>query len=54
MHLKKILSGDAQLKYPIMSLYKIALNDYKQNVKLKKVNIVSYDFEYLDNLIFHF
>ena len=38
MHLKKFLSGDAQLKYPIMSLYKIALNDSKQNVKLKKVN----------------
>ena len=51
MHLKKFLSGYAQLKYPIMSLYKIALNDSKQNVKLKKLNIVSYDLVYFDKLM---
>ena len=42
MHLKKFLSGDAQFKYPIMSFYKIGMNEFQQNVISAKTNIVSF------------
>ena len=34
MHLKKFLSGDAQFKYPIMSFYKIGMNEFQQNSEI--------------------